>query len=332
MVLESEAIEAAYIGCLVITDCEQIVSKTDTEETTSSRWAQGLKAIVQSKTPHCTLANASCASPAAQRPSPLSCNSGECVYPMTGTTIKTDKLVKEYGGNRVVDQVSLEVSTGEIVGLLGPNGAGKTTTFRMMIGFETPTAGSVHYNDEDITTLPIHLRARRGVSYLAQQTSIFRRMTVRDNLKAVLEAHKVSSGEIRDTVERLEEELGIGHLRRRVAERLSGGEMRRVEIARALTTKPKFLFLDEPFAGIDPRTIEDIQQIIASLRDKGLGILITDHNVRETLQITDRSYMLLKGVVTVSGTVEEIAANEEIRREYITERIVRDLEASRREG
>lgn len=251
---------------------------------------------------------------------------------MTGTTIKTDKLVKEYGGNRVVDQVSLEVSTGEIVGLLGPNGAGKTTTFRMMIGFETPTAGSVHYNDEDITTLPIHLRARRGVSYLAQQTSIFRRMTVRDNLKAVLEAHKVSSGEIRDTVERLEEELGIGHLRRRVAERLSGGEMRRVEIARALTTKPKFLFLDEPFAGIDPRTIEDIQQIIASLRDKGLGILITDHNVRETLQITDRSYMLLKGVVTVSGTVEEIAANEEIRREYITERIVRDLEASRREG
>ncbi len=251
---------------------------------------------------------------------------------MTKSIIGTNGLVKEYGGNRVVDQVSLEVATGEIVGLLGPNGAGKTTTFRMMIGFETPNDGTVHLDGEDITRLPIHLRARRGISYLAQQTSIFRRMTVRENLMAILEAHKVPRSEVRETVERLEEELGIGHLRRRVADRLSGGEMRRVEIARALTTSPRFLFLDEPFAGIDPRTIEDIQQIIAGLRDKGLGILITDHNVRETLQITDRSYMLLKGVVTVSGTMEEIAANEEIRREYITERIVRDLEASRRNG
>jgi len=251
---------------------------------------------------------------------------------MGNVRIRTEKLVKEYGANRVVDGVSLEISTGEIVGLLGPNGAGKSTTFKMMVGFETPTQGRVFLQDEDITKLPIHERALRGIGYLAQQTSIFRRMTVRDNLKAILEAHRVPTDKIRERVERLEDELGIGHLRRRVAEGLSGGEMRRVEIARALTTEPKFLFLDEPFAGIDPKTIEDLQGIIAELRGKGLGILITDHNVRETLHITDRSYMLLKGVVTVSGTVEEIMANEQIRREYITERIVRDLEAGRREG
>ncbi len=248
---------------------------------------------------------------------------------MEKATVRTKGLVKEFGKTRVVDGVSIEVATGEIIGLLGPNGAGKTTTFKMMVGFETPTDGTVFFNQTDITHYPMHQRAQLGISYLAQETSVFRNMTVRDNMKAILEARRVPKDEIRRRIEELEDELGIGHLRRRVADRLSGGEKRRVEIARALTTEPKFIFLDEPFAGIDPKTIEDIQQLIQQLRNRGLGILITDHNVRETLHITDRSYMLLKGVVTVSGTVEEILKNETIRSEYITDRIVSDLEASR---
>ncbi|MDK2970943.1 MAG: lipopolysaccharide export system ATP-binding protein [Candidatus Sumerlaeota bacterium] len=243
--------------------------------------------------------------------------------------IRTSSLVKEFGNRRVVDGVSISVKTGEIVGLLGPNGAGKTTTFKMIVGFERPTKGKVYFGERDITSKPIHERARLGVSYLAQETSVFRKMTVRDNLKAILEAHRVPRAEIRTRIDKLEEELGIGHLRRQKAETLSGGEMRRVEIARALTTNPKFIFLDEPFAGIDPKTIEDLQIIIAQLRDRGLGVLITDHNVRETLHITDRSYILLSGVVTVSGSVDEIAQNEQIRSQYITDRIVRDLEAER---
>jgi lipopolysaccharide export system ATP-binding protein len=250
---------------------------------------------------------------------------------MSKDVIRTDNLVKEYGRTRVVDKVTLSVSTGEIVGLLGPNGAGKTTTFKMIVGFEPPTEGKVFFNDDEITALPIHLRARKGMSYLAQETSVFRKMTVRDNLKAILEAHGVARSEIRTRIERLEDELGIGHLRRRIAESLSGGEKRRVEIARALTTEPKFIFLDEPFAGIDPPTIEDIQRIIRALRDRGLGILITDHNVRETLYVTDRSYMLLDGVVMVSGSVEEVANHKEVRGRYLTDRIVKDLESQRRE-
>ena len=248
---------------------------------------------------------------------------------MQKVTIRTEKLVKEYGKTRVVDQVSLEVSMGEIVGLLGPNGAGKTTTFKMMVGFTPPTSGKVFFQDEDITGLPIHLRARKGISYLAQETSVFRKMTVRDNLKAILEAHGFSRREIRDRIDQLEDELGIGHLRRRIADSLSGGEKRRVEIARALTTDPKFIFLDEPFAGIDPPTIEDIQQIISQLRDRGLGILITDHNVRETLHVTDRSYMLLDGIVTASGTMDEVSADPQVRAKYITERLVRDLKSDK---
>lgn len=244
------------------------------------------------------------------------------------TTIRTDSLVKQYGKARVVKGVSLQVSTGEIVGLLGPNGAGKTTTFKMMVGFEPPTEGRVYFADEDITSLPIHQRARRGISYLAQETSVFRKLTVRDNLKAIMQARGVPRGEIRKRIDRLEEELGIGHLRRRTADRLSGGEKRRVEIARALTTNPKFIFLDEPFAGIDPPTVEDLQGIIRQLRDRGLGILITDHNVRETLLVTDRSYMLLDGLVIVSGNVQEVATHPEIRGRYLTDRIVRDLQNS----
>lgn len=248
---------------------------------------------------------------------------------MESLRIQTHGLVKEYGSRRVVDGVSIEVNTGEVVGLLGPNGAGKSTTFKMMVGFEKPTKGKVTFGDKDITGKPIHVRARMGIGYLAQDTSVFRKMTVRDNLKAILEAHRVPSAEIRKRINRLEDELGIGHLRRQIAETLSGGEMRRVEIARALTTNPKFIFLDEPFAGIDPKTIEDLQVIMRQLRDRGLGILLTDHNVRETLHITDRSYILLSGVVTVSGTIDEIARNEAIRAEYITDRIVRDLEAEK---
>jgi len=247
---------------------------------------------------------------------------------MAKAQIRTENLVKEYGSNRVVSDVSLEVNTGEIVGLLGPNGAGKTTTFKMIVGFEKPTQGKVYLNDEEITGLPIHQRARKGISYLAQVTSVFKKMSVRDNMKAILEAQKVSRSEIHHRLDELEKELGISHLRRRPAGVLSGGEMRRVEIARALTTKPDFIFLDEPFAGIDPRTVEDIQQLIAELRDRGLGILITDHNVRETLTITDRSYMLLDGKVEASGTMQEVTSNPAIRTRYITDRIAADLSAA----
>jgi lipopolysaccharide export system ATP-binding protein len=236
-------------------------------------------------------------------------------------TIRTDKVVKEYGGKRVVDQVSIALNTGEIVGLLGPNGAGKTTTFKMMVGFEPPTQGRVFLDDEDITGLSIHRRAQRGIGYLPQETSVFRKMTVRENMKAILEIHGMKPNDIRARINQLEEELGIGHLRRQRAEK------RRVEIARALTTDPRFIFLDEPFAGIDPPTVEEIQGIIAQLKQRGLGILITDHNVRETLQVTDRSYILLDGVVIVSGSMKEVAANETVRSRYLTDRIVRDLEA-----
>ena len=264
-------------------------------------------------------------------PHPFALREEPPVCPMTEPTItvRTEGLVKEYGKARVVKGVSLSVSTGEIVGLLGPNGAGKTTTFKMMVGFEPPTEGRVFFGDDDITGLPIHKRALRGISYLAQETSVFRNLSVRDNLKAILEARRVPRKEMRERIERLEEELGIGHLRRRVASKLSGGEKRRVEIARALTTDPKFIFMDEPFAGIDPPTVEDLQQIIQQLRDRGLGILITDHNVRETLQVTDRSYVLLDGVVTVAGTMEEVAQHPEVRARYLTDRIIRDLENSR---
>ena len=241
--------------------------------------------------------------------------------------IRSANLIKEFGQNRAVDNVSIDVSTGEVVGLLGPNGAGKTTTFKMIVGFERPTQGQIFFGPTDVTRFPLHKRAKLGMGYLPQEQSVFRKMTVRDNLKAILQARGISKAETRERIEQVEEELGIEHLRRRRAEVLSGGEKRRVEIARALTLKPKFLLLDEPFAGVDPKTVEDIMEIIGKLRERGLGILITDHNVRETLQITDRSYILTKGVVMASGTVKEILANPEIRRAYITDRIARDIEA-----
>lgn len=243
--------------------------------------------------------------------------------------IHTEKMVKDYGDKRVVNEVSIEVSQGEIVGLLGPNGAGKTTCFKMMVGFTRPTAGSVYFDGKLISQLPIHERARLGISYLPQETSVFRKMTVRDNIKAILEPLGLARKEIRERAERLIRDLGLQGVERQIAGTLSGGEKRRVEIARALAINPKFIFLDEPFAAIDPRTVEDLQQIISQLKERNLGVLITDHNVRETLYITDRSYLMNEGRVIVSGSVQDIAANEEIRKAYITDRIVRDLLADR---
>lgn len=239
--------------------------------------------------------------------------------------ITTEHLVKDYGPARVVNDVSVTVKAGEIVGLLGPNGAGKTTTFKMLVGFTAPTSGKIFFDGKDMTTMPIHHRARLGISYLPQETSVFRKMTVRENLMAVLQAQGHAKSEIRPLVNDLIEELGIGYVEHRIAEKLSGGEKRRVEIARALMTGPTFIFLDEPFTGIDPKTVEDIQKIIQELRKKGLGVLITDHNVRETLNITDRSYMLHSGVVMVSGTVTEVLANANVRDNYLTQSIVEDL-------
>lgn len=239
--------------------------------------------------------------------------------------ITTEHLVKDYGPARVVNDVSVTVKAGEIVGLLGPNGAGKTTTFKMLVGFTQPTQGKIFFDGNEMTTMPIHMRARLGISYLPQETSVFRKMTVRENLMAVLQAQGHAKAEIRPLVDQLVEELGLGYVERRLAEKLSGGEKRRVEIARALMTGPTFIFLDEPFTGIDPKTVEDIQKIIQNLRNKGLGVLITDHNVRETLNITDRSYMLHSGVVLVSGTVSEVLANSSVRDKYLTQSIVEDL-------
>lgn len=240
--------------------------------------------------------------------------------------IRAQNLVKDYGTNRVVNEVSLEVRAGEVVGLLGPNGAGKTTTFKMLVGFTAPNGGRVTLNERDITNMPIHKRARLGISYLPQESSVFRKMTVRENLMAILQAQGHNKKRIRPIVNNLLEELGIEYVEHRTAEKLSGGEKRRAEIARALTTNPTFIFLDEPFTGIDPPTVEDIQGIIRNLcATRGLGILITDHNVRETLGITDRSYMMSDGQVVVSGSVQEILQNAHIKEKYLTKSIVDDL-------
>jgi lipopolysaccharide export system ATP-binding protein len=244
-------------------------------------------------------------------------------------TIRAENLVKEYGSTRVVDGVDIEIKAGEIVGLLGPNGAGKSTTFKMLVGFTKPTSGAVHFNSQDMSRLPIHLRARLGIAYLPQETSVFRKMTVRQNLMAVMQALGHTKKEIRPRMNELLEELGISELKDRLAEKLSGGEKRRVEIARALMTRPKFLFLDEPFTGIDPVTVEDIQGIVKNLCAKGLGLLITDHNLRETLHITRRSYVLLDGKVAASGTVKEILDSKIVRERFFTQSIVEDVSRRR---
>jgi lipopolysaccharide export system ATP-binding protein len=237
-----------------------------------------------------------------------------------GTTVlKAEALTKSYGRRVVVQHVDLDIHTGEVVGLLGPNGAGKTTTFYMVVGLARPDSGHVFLDGEDITGLPMYMRARQGIGYLPQEASVFRRLTAEQNVLAVLESRGMPPGERHTRTRELLEELGIAHIARQPAYTLSGGERRRLEICRALATDPSFILLDEPFAGIDPIAVIDIQKIIAHLRDRGIGVLITDHNVRETLKITDRAYILREGAVFRSGTPEKLASDEEVRRVYLGE-------------
>ena len=225
--------------------------------------------------------------------------------------------MKRYGERTVAKEVSLDVHQGEIVGLLGPNGAGKTTTFYMVVGFIKPNAGEVYLESQNITVLPMYKRARLGIGYLPQEPSVFRKLSVEDNLKAVLEMMPISREEQTAKLEGLLEEFGLNRVRKSHGDTLSGGERRRTEIARALASNPKFILLDEPFAGIDPIAVEDIQTIIFKLKSKNIGILITDHNVQETLSITDRAYLMYDGAILKAGTAEELAADEQVRRLYL---------------
>jgi len=235
-----------------------------------------------------------------------------------------DGLVKAYGRRRVVDGVSIQVDAGEIVGLLGPNGAGKTTTFHSIVGFVRPDGGSIELDREDITELPMYRRSRRGIGYLPQETSIFRGLTVGENVAAVLEARGMDARQRQDRQDELLEELNLSDRANQRADTLSGGETRRVEIARALASEPRYMLLDEPFTGIDPRTVEDIQGIVADLRAKGLSLLITDHNVRDTLQITDRAYIMVDGRILTAGTARELTSDDRVRRLYLGERFQMD--------
>ncbi|ENG4480745.1 LPS export ABC transporter ATP-binding protein [Proteus mirabilis] len=234
--------------------------------------------------------------------------------------LKAENLAKAYKGRTVVGDVSLNVNSGEIVGLLGPNGAGKTTTFYMVVGIVARDAGSITIDDEDITLLPLHERARKGIGYLPQEASIFRRLSVYDNIMGILEIrHDLTAEQRKDRAEELLEEFNVSHLRNSLGQSLSGGERRRVEIARALAVNPKFILLDEPFAGVDPISVLDIKKIIQHLRDYGLGVLITDHNVRETLDVCERAYIVSQGHLIAHGSPEEILANEQVKRVYLGE-------------
>lgn len=231
--------------------------------------------------------------------------------------LRAENIVKKYRKRTVVKGVSFEVNQGEIVGLLGPNGAGKTTSFYMIVGLIQPFAGKIFIDKEEITKLPVYKRAQKGIGYLAQEASVFRKLSIEDNLKAVLEMTSFSKEQQRDKLETLIEEFGLQHIRKSKGIQLSGGERRRTEIARALAIDPKFILLDEPFAGVDPIAVEDIQQIVTKLKEKNIGVLITDHNVHETLSITDRSYLLFEGSILKAGTAEELAADEDVRRVYL---------------
>lgn len=231
--------------------------------------------------------------------------------------LRAENLVKRYKKRTVVNNVSVEVAQGEIVGLLGPNGAGKTTSFYMIVGLIKPNEGTIYLDKQDITSLPMYRRAKLGIGYLAQEASVFRTLTVEENLKAVLEMTKLSKEEQRDKMESLINEFSLSHVRKSIGMVLSGGERRRTEIARALAVDPKFVLLDEPFAGVDPIAVEEIQTIVAELKNKNIGILITDHNVNETLSITDRAYLMFEGNLLKAGTAEELAADEQVRRVYL---------------
>jgi len=231
--------------------------------------------------------------------------------------LHTQDICKAYRGRAVVNGVNVEVRQGEIVGLLGPNGAGKTTSFYMMVGLVKPDTGSVFLDGNDITKLPMYKRAQLGIGYLPQEVSVFRKLSVEDNIMAILEMGPLPKAEREAKLEKLLEEFSLGHVRKNLGDRLSGGEKRRTEIARALATDPKFILLDEPFAGVDPIAVEDIQAIVWELKKRNIGILITDHNVQETLSITDRAYLLFEGQILKSGTAEELAADEQVRKVYL---------------
>ncbi|MDA9127578.1 LPS export ABC transporter ATP-binding protein [Flavobacteriaceae bacterium] len=231
--------------------------------------------------------------------------------------LRAEKLDKIYRGRSVVKNVSLEVNQGEIVGLLGPNGAGKTTSFYMIVGLIKPNGGRIFLNDQNITTYPMYKRAQNGIGYLAQEASVFRKLSIEDNILSVLQLTKLSKAEQETKMESLIDEFGLQHIRTNRGDLLSGGERRRTEIARALATDPHFILLDEPFAGVDPVAVEDIQRIVAQLKNKNIGILITDHNVQETLAITDRTYLMFEGSILKQGVPEELAADEMVRKVYL---------------
>jgi len=243
---------------------------------------------------------------------------------MAELTLRTEDLVKIYKKRTVVNKVSVQVTQGEIVGLLGPNGAGKTTTFYMTVGMIKPNGGSVFLEDKNITGMPMYKRAKNGVGYLPQEASVFRKMSVEDNIMAVLQMTSLGRHARKQKMEKLLEELSIGHIRKSLGYQLSGGERRRTEIARSLATDPSFILLDEPFAGVDPIAVEDIMSIVANLKNKGIGILITDHNVHETLSIVDRGYILINGSIFKSGTAEFLAEDDEVRKLYLGEKFKLD--------
>ncbi len=236
--------------------------------------------------------------------------------------LRAENLIKKYKTRTVVDHVSVTVEQGEIVGLLGPNGAGKTTSFYMTVGLIKPDAGKVYLGDLDITTLPMYKRAQAGIGYLPQEASVFRNLSVEDNVAAVLELTSLSKAQQKERLEMLLDEFGLNRVRTSMGNVLSGGERRRTEIARALATDPKFILLDEPFAGIDPIAVEDIQRIVEKLKQKNIGVLITDHNVQETLSITDRAYLLFEGKILKAGTAEELAADEQVRKVYLGQNFI----------
>lgn len=239
-------------------------------------------------------------------------------------TLRSEDLVKTYKKRKVVNKASVQVSKGEIVGLLGPNGAGKTTTFYMLMGMIKPDSGKVFLDDNEITKVPMYKRAKMGIGYLPQENSIFRGLSVEDNLMAVLEMTKLNSEQRKEKVEQLLEELSIVNIRKNKGFQLSGGERRRTEIARALVTDPSFILLDEPFAGVDPIAVEDIMSIVANLKNRGIGILITDHNVHETLSIVDKGYILIEGVIFKQGSADELANDEEVKKMYLGEKFKLD--------